>query len=257
MSKRNRNASPSFEGGRARSAPVKVSKPFPWGTVLISIVLAALLIGIVAYAAVNQGSGVRDLLAEDDESFPNLITLEEPARDHVDGPVDYPDYPARPPAGGAHNALPQTCQVYEEQIPAEHAVHSLEHGAVWVTYSPDLDDEQVQALADEVEGDTHRMLSPLPGQESPIVATAWGRQLEVDSADDDQLGRFLEVYTNGRQTPERGAACVGNTATGTAPVGAAPTDPGFMPEPLPEGEEVDPETDQAPVGEVPEPQPTG
>lgn len=233
MSKRTRTPSPA-SGGRGRSAPVKVSKPFPWGTVAVSVVLAAMLIGIVAYAFANQGSGVRDLLKEDDESFSDLITLEDPARDHVEGVIEYADFPARPPAGGEHSSVPQQCAVYTEEIPPEQAVHSLEHGAVWITYSPDLDEAQVDGLTEEVEGDPYRMLSPLPGQDAAIVLTAWGRQLEVDSTDDDELGRFLEVYTNGRQTPERGAACAGVSTTGRAPGGAA-GQPGEMPQPEPTG----------------------
>ncbi|HWH30400.1 MAG TPA: DUF3105 domain-containing protein [Mycobacteriales bacterium] len=219
MAKRNRTPAAS---GRARSAPVQVKKPFPWGTVLVSVVLAALLIGIVVYAFMNQGSGVRDLLAEDDESFDGLITLGEPSRDHVDGTVDYENYPERPPAGGEHSSVPQQCQVYEEEIAPEHAVHSLEHGAVWVTYSPDLPDDQVQILVDEVEGDPHRLLSPLEGQQAPVVVTAWGRQLELESAEDGDLERFLDVYTNGRQTPERGAPCAGTTSTGRGDLGTTP-----------------------------------
>jgi len=231
MPKRNRKpATGSAAVGRARAAQVQVKKPFPWGTVAVSAVLAALLIGIVAYAFANQGSGVRNLLAEDDESFGDALTvLDDPARDHVNGQVDYDGYPERPPAGGEHNSVPQQCQVYEEDIAPEHAVHSLEHGAVWVTYSPDLAGDQVAALRELVEGDPYRILSPVEGQDAPVVLTAWGRQIEADGADDDVVERFLDVYTNGRQTPERGAACVGTTATGRDSLGAAPGSEGSMP----------------------------
>ena len=107
----------------------------------------------------------------------------------------------------------------------------MEHGAVWITYSDDLPDDQLEQLVDEVEGNPYRILSPLPGQESPVVATAWGRQVEFDSADDGELRRFLRTYTDGRQTPEKGAACVGNTQTGTTPFVVAPEGA-----PAPEGE---------------------
>jgi hypothetical protein len=245
MPKRNRTPA---AGGRGRStAPVSVKKPFPWGTVLVSLVLGALLVGIVVYAALNQGSGVRDLLAEDDASFSGLVVEEEPGRNHVAGRVQYEDYPSRPPLGGDHNGVPQQCQVYEEEIAPEHAVHSMEHGAVWITYSPDLPEDQLEELRGEVEGDPYRILSPLEGQESPVVLTAWGRQLAVDDVSDDRVGRFLDVYTNGRQTPERGALCAGTTATGAGEVGAVP------PAPAPgSGSPADPAATGAPA-----PAPTG
>ena len=222
MSKRNRTPAAGTGGGRGRSVPITIDKPKPWGTIAVGVLLAAALIGIIAYAAANTGSGVRDLLKEEDESFPGITVEASPARDHVQGAVEYPEYPAKPPLGGEHSSLPQQCDVYTEQIPAEHAVHSLEHGAVWVTYNDDLPEDQVSELVDEVEGHPYRLLSPLPEQEAPIVATAWGRQMTFDSADDDDLGRFLRTYTDGRQTPEKGAACVGNTQTGTTPFVVAP-----------------------------------
>jgi hypothetical protein len=222
MSKRNRKPAASTARGSARSVPIQVDKPKPWGTIAVAVLLATALIGIIVYAVQNTGSGVRDLLAEEDASFDSIAITDDPARDHVQEPIEYPDYPARPPVGGEHSSLPQQCAVYTEQIPAEHAVHSMEHGAAWVTYSPDLPADQVEQLTELVEGNPYRILSPLPGQESPIVASAWGRQLEVVSADDGELERFLQTYTNGRQTPEKGAACAGNDTTGTAPVMLAP-----------------------------------
>lgn len=210
-----------------RSAPTKVSKPFPWGTVVGSTVLALVLGGIVAYAALNQGSGVSDLVRNPDQAIEGVqVAAEEDlTRNHVPGAVDYASLP---PSGGDHNAAPQQCAVYTEEIAPEHAVHSLEHGAVWVTYQPDLAEDQVDELAGKVEGDPYGLMSPLADQDAPIVLTAWGRTLEVDSADDSRIDDFLQAYASGPQTPERGAACIGNTSTG--PVQAALPD-GTLPDP--------------------------
>ena len=66
-----------------------------------------------------------------------LVTYTDLARDHVDSEVDYPQLP---PVGGAHDPAWLTCTgtVYDEPVRDENAVHSMEHGAVWVTYQPDL-----------------------------------------------------------------------------------------------------------------------
>jgi hypothetical protein len=169
----------------------------------------------------NQGGGRDPILTDPDNSIEGVVVADEKAlsRNHVAGAVDYPELP---PPGGDHNGVPQTCDVYTEAIAPEHAVHSLEHGAVWVTYNDDVSEDDVAALEDKVGGDAYRLMSPLPEQESPIVLTAWGRTLEVDRADDERVDQFLRAYTNGAQTPERGAACVGVTTTG--PLQAAPTE---------------------------------
>ena len=51
---------------------------------------------------------------------------------HVDTPVNYPQ---TPPVGGPHNPQWQTCAFYDKPIMVERGVHSMEHGAVWITYS--------------------------------------------------------------------------------------------------------------------------
>ncbi len=204
---------PRRSGSTRRSAPTKVSKPFPWGVVAGSVVLAAALIGLLVYAALNQGGG-RDPLQTDPDNAIEGVTVadeEQLSRNHVEGAVDYPSLP---PSGGDHNGAPQTCQVYTEAIAPERAVHSLEHGAVWVTYNDSASEDDIARLRREVEPDQYRLLSPLPEQESPITLTAWGRTLEVDSAEDERVEQFLEAYTNGPQTPEKGAACIGVTTTG-------------------------------------------
>ena len=108
------------------------------------------------------------------------------------------------------------CGVYTAPVQEENAVHSMEHGAVWITYRPDLPPDQVQKLR-AVASDDFLLLSPYPDLESPVAASAWGLQLQVDSADDPRLATFLTKYIQGEQTREPGAACSG----GLTPAGLA------------------------------------
>ncbi len=127
-------------------------------------------------------------------------------RDH-DEDVVYDTSNGLPPAGGIHNPRWQNCGIYDEPVDSEHAVHSLEHGAVWLTYNPDLPVDQVEKLRSMARGEAFVLMSPFENQASPIVLTAWGLQLEVESADDGRIPNFIEVYQLGPQTPERGATC--------------------------------------------------
>ncbi len=201
--------------GRRRTPVAPVKKPFPWGTIAVSAVIGALLIGILVYAVTNQGSGFVDPLKAADKSVGGVQIADKQDQGHTDSPVKYDK---TPPTGGKHNALPQSCQVYTSAIADEHAVHSLEHGAVWVSYRPDLAADELATLRGLVEGNPYRILSPYPGLKTPISLQAWGRQVTADKASDKQVGDFLEAYTSGPQAPERGAACTGTTNTG--PLGA-------------------------------------
>ena len=82
-------------------------------------------------------------------------------------------------------------------------------GAVWITYSPNLPQDQVQRLREIAQSNNYVLVSPYPGLQSPVVASAWGKQLTLESADDPNLERFVRAFSQGPQTPEPGAACSG------------------------------------------------
>ena len=114
-----------------------------------------------------------------------------------------------PPTGGNHDPVWQNCGIYEEPLNTANAIHSLEHGAVWITYQPDLPADQIAAIESWARGQNFLLVSPYPEQHSPIVMSAWGVQLEVDSISDKRVDQFVERYRVGPGTPERGAACSG------------------------------------------------
>ncbi|MFE3719743.1 DUF3105 domain-containing protein [Streptomyces cyaneofuscatus] len=137
----------------------------------------------------------------------------ELGRAHPTGDVDYP---MTPPVGGDHNPSWLNCDgdVYEKAVPNVNAVHSLEHGAVWVTYSTKAADADVAKLAERVRSTPFTLMSPYAEQEGAITLSAWGKQVTVDSADDRRVDQFLAQYVQGPQTPEPGAPCTGGLETG-------------------------------------------
>ncbi len=140
-----------------------------------------------------------------DPNIPEAVeTFEVSDRSHVDGAVAYDQ---DPPVGGAHNERWMACGFYDDPIPNENAVHALEHGVVWVTFQPDLPGDQVDTLR-AVALESEVMVSPYPGLDSPVVASVWGAQLRLDSADDPQLLDFVASLRN-VTAPEAGASCLG------------------------------------------------
>ncbi len=132
-----------------------------------------------------------------------------PANQHTDGDVDYTQ---SPPTGGEHNPIWQNSGFYDAPVRDENAVHTLEHGAVWITYQPDLPQDQQDAIQSLVEGQTCMLASPMEGLQTPVVASAWGKQLTLESANSPELGQFVRAYRQGPQTQEPGASCTGGTS---------------------------------------------
>jgi len=119
------------------------------------------------------------------------------------GPIDYERHP---PTNGDHDPLWQNCGIYEKPIEDRHAVHSLDHGVVWITYSPDLPKQQLKSLR-PYGNENYVIVSPYPGQDAPVTATSWRVQLELRGADDPRLRRFVNQFRISEIAPLSGNRC--------------------------------------------------
>lgn len=174
-----------------------------FGGIALVIVAIIVAVTIVIVQQVQENNRIDALASADIEG---VETFEDLTANHVDAPVEYEQ---TPPVGGDHSPIWTNCGVYTEPLPNENTVHSMEHGAVWITYQADLPQAEIDALTELVGDRAYVVMSPFEGLESPVVASAWGIQLSLDSADDERLQAFLAKYVEGEQTPEPGAPCTG------------------------------------------------
>ncbi|MFI5674431.1 DUF3105 domain-containing protein [Streptomyces cellulosae] len=177
-------------------------------TVTVSALIVVGLVGWGAYA-INDADKKEDqqaAAAKKPVQGEKSWDAKKLGRNHVQQKVKYP---MNPPVGGDHNQAWMTCDgtVYTKPVANENAVHSLEHGAVWVTYNDKAADAEVKTLADKVSKTPYTLMSPDRTQSGAIMLSAWGHQLSVDKASDPRVEQFLTKYVQGAQTPEPGAAC--------------------------------------------------
>ncbi|WP_328747222.1 DUF3105 domain-containing protein [Streptomyces sp. NBC_00285] len=179
-------------------------------TITISTVIVAGLVGWGAYAinGANDKKDQRAVAAKKTVQGEKTWDAKKLGRTHVQGTVKYP---MNPPVGGNHNQAWMTCDgnVYTKAIANENAVHSMEHGAVWVTYNDKATAADVKTLGDKVTKTPYTLMSPDKTQSGTITLSAWGHQLSVNQASDPRVEQFLTKYVQGAQTPEPGAACTG------------------------------------------------
>lgn len=177
--------------------------------------LPLLLAGALLLSACGDGGGGGDAGDFADqtvsssaapEGIDGVVAFDITDNSHVEGAVDYPQ---SPPVAGPHNQVWANCKFYEDEIPNENAVHSLEHGSVWITFTDDADDATLETIRGFVDQSDHILASRYPDQASPIVLTAWNRQLELDTIDDPRVVDFLETYLLADTAPEPGASCSG------------------------------------------------
>ena len=109
-----------------------------------------------------------------------------------------------PPAGGPHFNRPLTTGFYDDPVPDGNAVHSLEHGIVWISYNPELLDQAgldaLRDIFDDFRGDL--IVSPRPDNSGAVAIVSWGRIMRLDGVDVEQLEDF--IGTNRNRSPEPG-----------------------------------------------------
>jgi hypothetical protein len=167
--------------------------------------LAALPIVVaLVLSACGSDSGGGGNAAGDLESIDGVVVEAVTGADHIQGDLDYPD---SPPSGGDHNPVWQNCDFYEAPIFDETAVHAMEHGVVWLAYSPDLSADEVATVRELFEsGDGRTIASPHPDVDV-LEAVAWKHRLVVDDVNDPRVSQFIEAASSGAHSPEPGAAC--------------------------------------------------
>jgi hypothetical protein len=172
---------------------------------------------------VKNTTGISGVLAFDTTGWPGDGSDHDGAleHNHVTTPVTYS---VLPPVGGPHNPVWMNAGVYTKPVPTERAVHNLEHGAVWITYNPNLPKADIAKLtafvtrqtlipepASEVgfSGESNRYMNLTPWASntlpSPIVISSWGYQLRVTSPTDPRLQKFVDTFRNQQKySPEFG-----------------------------------------------------
>jgi hypothetical protein len=208
-------------GGRRPLAPVKVSQGRNWGPIAMFAAVILVAVGIIGYAGwrvyesaltVSDRVGAIDGAVNFRKSQPDLVK----AAQHQSGPIKYEQ---NPPVAGKHNADWQNCmgEIYDAPIASEHAVHSMEHGAVWLVYNPaKVNDAQKEALAGKVRGKEYALMSPMENLDTTVSVQAWGYQLKTDNPSDKRIDEFIKA-TRKNAGVEQAQCSGGITETGTTP----------------------------------------
>ena len=174
-------------------------------------VLAIALISAVAVVIIAEQRRQAAAEAVANRPIEGVQTFGKLTRNHLTTKVNYPQ---TPPVGGDHAPVWQDCGAYPQPVPDVRAVHSLEHGAVWIGYQPNLPAAQVEQLTEMTRTNSYLLVSPVKGVTAAAVVSSWGKRLVLDSVNDPRLATFIRANQQGPDTPEPGAACSGGS-TGT------------------------------------------
>jgi uncharacterized protein DUF3105 len=224
-------------GSRSRT-PVKVGAGgrFNW-TLLLGAAAAFVVVAIVIYAVIQGlggSSSTPDWLKAELDDSPNLpgqYIKPNPGPDGVfpsaddrqhfaDGitrPICTADqmasgdvglcYTSNPPTSGQHSPNPGGFQVYQNPVPKENLLHSMEHGGVVIWYNTD-DQQIIDQLTQIWKDETGRrklvaMTKYTEMEPNTIAVTAWTRldKFPVSDFNKKRIVDFIEAHSK-RFNPE-------------------------------------------------------
>ncbi len=228
----------AYRQRRGNRTPVKVSSGsgINWaliGAVLGIGVVAAVLVYVVLQAGKTPDSQPGWLKAELDSSdkLPGQYVAPNPGPDKVfpsaddrthfgegvkwpfctDAQIASGDigqcYTSNPPTSGWHSSNPGGFKVYENPVPKENLLHSMEHGGVVVWYNTDdkaLIDQLARLVNDELDRRKLVVMTKYTEMEpNTIAVTSWTRldKFPVSDFNTARVKNFIEAHSK-RFNPE-------------------------------------------------------
>ena len=190
MSSRGKKASERERRRQAAAAAAKRRKVITWS------VVSVVTVGLIAFFAFRP-------LPEELASVELFADL---GGGHLQPGESAPEYNSDPATSGRHNPSPTQCGIYTEDVPDQVLVHNMEHGAVIIHHSPDLEQSEIDSLHSYARSKpSHILVNPRPGLSDPVVLTSWRRMLRMDSVDTDTIDIYFDQFAF--SGPEVGVSC--------------------------------------------------
>ena len=163
-----------------------------WAKKVSFWVITIFIIGSLGYGVVYLAT--RPEKPAPGTAFPIL------GRDHIPVGTFHPEYNSNPPTSGWHYAGPADWGFYDEELPDEQLVHSLEHGGIWISYK-DIDEETKGKLK-ELGGRYPKSVitTPRAKNDAKIVLASWGRLQKFDQYDEEAIKSYIKANLN--KSPE-------------------------------------------------------
>ena len=189
--------------GAGNAAPARQDPRLTAGQIQQLLMIGLIGVTLTVFVVAELSSGPHG--GRSSRAAGGVTYFEVTSRSHVTGPFAASSLP---PVGGDHAAIWQNCGFYDEVIPTETAIHSLEHGAVWVVYRKGLAPGELDALRRLSAAGTKVLVSAWEGDlPAPLVASAWASQRALTTASDPALEDFVRRFSSSPRSPEHDGAC--------------------------------------------------
>lgn len=148
----------------------------------IITVLSVGLIGVAVMSNRNKPETPRPGVAQEDKG-----------QKHVnEGEVTYGG--KEPPTSGPHSS-PYPWEYYDQELSDSRVIHNMEHGGVYISYSPDLPADQIAKIralfsapfSREKFQPSKALISPRKANDAPIIMSSWNRSQKFQQFDEEAM----------------------------------------------------------------------
>ncbi len=165
-------------------------RPFP-------VALATVVVGFIAVIIVSK------ITAPPEPPRPGVEQADH-GREHVSSKEYGGD---QPPTSGSHTN-PVAWGVYDTEVRDDQVIHNMEHGGIYVSYQPDLPQDQIEKLKKLLSEPFSNpefqpkkiVLAPRAANKSPIELSSWRRSESLASYDQKKIEEY--VMRNLGKSPE-------------------------------------------------------
>ena len=156
-------------------------RPFP-------VALATVVAGFIAVIIVSK------IPAPPEPPRPGIEQADH-GREHVSSKEYGGD---QPPTSGSH-ANPVAWGVYDTEVRDDQVIHVMEHGGIYVSYQPDLPQDQIEKLKKLLSEPFSNpefqpkkiVLAPRAANKSPIELSSWRRSESLASYDQKKIEEYI------------------------------------------------------------------
>lgn len=153
---------------------------------IAAVILAALIGGSIWYSKWSS------------QNLPG-VAYPDQGREHIKPEQEHLVYNSNPPTSGPHFELPAKWGIYKEELPDETLIHNLEHGGIWISYQPDIEEELRKKLEHFYDKWGAKIIvTPRAKNDTDVALAAWMR-LETFSAgdySDERVEQFIKAFRN-------------------------------------------------------------
>ena len=109
------------------------------------------------------------------------------------------EYNSNPPTSGPHFATPAEWGVYQAEIADQILIHNLEHGGIWISYTPGTDAGLIAKLEQfHHEFGRKIIVAPRQANDADIALAAWNHldKFSASEFSDERVREFIQAYRN-------------------------------------------------------------